>query len=165
MGGIASTMNSLSQMVGESAAGWLQWGGNLLSAIGGAIPAILSLSSAQKAQATSNTAAAATGAASSQASIPYVGPILAVAAVASVLAALANLPKFANGGLMYGPTLGIMGEYAGAANNPEVVAPLSKLRQLISTEGDGLSGKVVFRQRGRVLEGVLERENRYRART
>jgi hypothetical protein len=165
MGGIVSTMNSLSQMVGESAAGWLQWGGNLLSAIGSAIPAILSLSSAQKVQATSNTAAAATGAASSQASIPYVGPILAVAAVASVLAALANLPKFANGGLMYGPTLGIMGEYAGAANNPEVVAPLSKLRQLISTEGDGLSGKVVFRQRGRVLEGVLERENRYRART
>lgn len=39
-------------------------------------------------------------------SIPIVGPILAIAAVASVLAALANLPKFAYGGIAYGPTLG-----------------------------------------------------------
>ncbi len=165
LGGVASAMSSLSQVVGASAAGWLTWGSNLLTAIGSAIPTILSLAAAQNVQATSNTAAAATGAASSQASIPYVGPILAVAAVASVLAALANLPKFAGGGLMYGPTLGIMGEYAGAANNPEVVAPLSKLRQLITTDGDGLGGKVVFRQKGRVLEGVLEREKRYRNRS
>lgn len=38
---------------------------------------------------------------------------------------------FANGGIISGPTLGLMGEYAGAKNNPEVVAPLSKLSQII----------------------------------
>lgn len=163
--GISSTMSSLSQVVGENASGWLTWGSNLLSAISQAIPQIIALCTAQSSQATANTAAAATGAAASQASIPYVGPILAVAAVASVLAALANLPKFANGGLAYGPTLGIFGEYAGASNNPEVVAPLNKLKALIGVEGGGVSGKVVFKQRGRNLVGVLEREHNLKGRS
>ena len=38
---------------------------------------------------------------------------------------------FANGGIVYGPTLGLMGEYSGASNNPEVIAPLNKLKGLI----------------------------------
>lgn len=38
---------------------------------------------------------------------------------------------FANGGIVYGPTLGLMGEYAGASSNPEVIAPLNKLQDLI----------------------------------
>jgi len=43
-----------------------------------------------------------------------------------------NTPRpFANGGIISGPTLGLMGEYAGASNNPEVVAPLNKLRDLL----------------------------------
>lgn len=39
--------------------------------------------------------------------------------------------KFANGGIISGPTMGLMGEYPGAASNPEVVAPLDKLKDLI----------------------------------
>lgn len=39
---------------------------------------------------------------------------------------------FAKGGVIYGPTLGLMGEYAGAKNNPEVVAPLSSLKSILS---------------------------------
>ncbi len=39
--------------------------------------------------------------------------------------------NFANGGIISGPTLGLMGEYAGANSNPEVVAPLSKLKSMI----------------------------------
>lgn len=49
----------------------------------------------------------------------------------AVLAAFAAIPKFADGGIVSGPTLGLMGEYAGAANNPEVIAPLNKLKDLI----------------------------------
>jgi hypothetical protein len=44
---------------------------------------------------------------------------------------------FANGGIISGPTLGLMGEYPGAASNPEVVAPLDKLQSLIGNSGGG----------------------------
>ncbi len=60
-----------------------------------------------------------------------------VAAKALTLAGLkSNLSditgvKLANGGIISGPTLGLMGEYAGANSNPEVVAPLSKLKSMI----------------------------------
>lgn len=162
--GISSIMSSMSGIVDSSAAGWLQWGANLLSSISQAIPAILALVTTKKVEATANTEVAATGAASSVAGIPIVGPVLAVAAVASILAALANLPKFANGGLAYGPTLGIFGEYAGAANNPEVVAPLSKLRDLIQPVLPG-SGEVTFKIEGRTLIGVLNKMQRIERRT
>jgi hypothetical protein len=38
----------------------------------------------------------------------------------------------ANGGLLYGPTNILAGEYSGAENNPEVIAPLSDLQDIIS---------------------------------
>lgn len=152
MGAMGNAMGSLGEVIGGQAGAWLDWAGNLMNAIAQALPQLAAL-------ATSNTAAAATGAASSVASIPFVGPVMAVAAVASVLAALANLPKFANGGIAYGPTLGLFGEYAGASHNPEVVAPLNRLRQLIEPAGPGgMAGNVRFRIDGRALTGILERE-------
>ncbi len=105
-----------------------------------------------------NTAKAGSGAASSVASIPYVGPVMAIAAVASVIGALASLPKFADGALVYGPTLGLMGEYGGASSNPEVIAPLNKLRALIGNDGGGTS-EVKFRIEGRELVGILNKQN------
>lgn len=42
-----------------------------------------------------------------------------------------NVTAFANGGIVSGPTNALIGEYAGARNNPEVVAPLSKLKSMI----------------------------------
>lgn len=44
-----------------------------------------------------------------------------------------SLPKFAEGGIAYGPTVGMFGEYGNARTNPEVVAPLDKLRDLLGT--------------------------------
>ena len=43
--------------------------------------------------------------------------------------------KFANGGIVSGPTMGLMGEYPGAQNNPEVIAPLDKLKGLMGGGG------------------------------
>ena len=111
-----------------------------------------------------NMAAAGSGAASSVASIPYVGPILAIAAIASVIVAILAIPKYADGGIAYGPTLGMFGEYAGAVNNPEVVAPLDKLRTMLQP-ADGMGGTVVFEIEGRKLKGVLDRENNVRNRS
>ena len=164
MSGIGSVMGSLGQAVGGAAGEWLNWGANVVQAVAAAIPQITSLLGLQTTQVAANTAVAGSGAAASTASIPIVGPILAVAAVASVLAALANLPKFASGAIAYGPTMGLFGEYSGAQNNPEVVAPLNKLRNLIQPTG-GMGGVVEFRIDGRMLRGVLNKVDRYNQRT
>jgi hypothetical protein len=50
---------------------------------------------------------------------------------------------FANGGIVYGPTNALVGEYPGAINNPEVIAPLSKLKDLL----DGGSGSMIAETR------------------
>lgn len=150
---LGSTFSSLSSMVGEGAAAWLDWGSNLLSAIAQAIPAIASLTAAKKQEANANAEAMATGAGSSVASIPLVGPVMAVAAIASVIAALSAIPKFAKGAIAYGPTLGLFGEYPGASHNPEVVAPLSSLTNILGASG---GGAVEFHISARELYGVLE---------
>ena len=65
---------------------------------------------------------------------------LAVAVGAANLANIAvmaatPIPAFADGGIVSGPTVGLMGEYPGAgAGNPEVIAPLKKLQGMM---GDG----------------------------
>jgi hypothetical protein len=65
--------------------------------------------------------------------------VAAVAAGAFLKAKLGKdkTKKFANGGIISGPTMGLMGEYPGAANNPEVVAPLDKLKDMIGGGGGG----------------------------
>lgn len=103
------------------------------------------------------------------AEIPFAGTAIAGSLVAtqqSVIMAAA-IPKFANGAVAYGPTLGIFGEYAGASRNPEVVAPLDKLKGLLGDVAMGgvLRGRVVFRIKGRYLEGVLEQEHNLRSRS
>lgn len=70
---------------------------------------------------------------------------------------------FAKGGIVYGPTNALIGEYAGARSNPEVVAPLNKLQGMLG--GMGMSGDVRFKIEGNTLIGVLERAERTRFRT
>lgn len=165
LGAMSGAMGALGNAVGGAAGQWLEWGGNCMQAIATAIPQIAALTVAKKGEATANAASAATGAASSVASIPWVGPALAVAAVASLLGAFAAIPKFANGGLAYGPTLGLFGEYAGASNNPEVVAPLNKLKQLIQPADGGGGGRVEFIIDGRTLKGILNKVDNFNSRT
>jgi TP901 family phage tail tape measure protein len=58
-------------------------------------------------------------------------------AAGAAAAALFNtiIPAFANGGIVSGPTIGLMGEYPGARSNPEVIAPLSKLENMLGNRG------------------------------
>ena len=156
VGALSSTFGSLSRVVGEAAGAWLEWIGNLLNAVAQAIPAITALATAKKGEATANAAASVTGAASSVASIPWVGAALAVAAAASMIAAFAAMPKFAAGGIAYGPTIGMFGEYAGASTNPEVVAPLNRLRSLLGVDG-GAPTTLRFKIEGRDLVAVYDR--------
>lgn len=59
----------------------------------------------------------------------------AVAAAGATTLLNAAIPKFANGGIVSGPTIGMIGEYPGAKSNPEVIAPLNKLRDMINPSG------------------------------
>jgi hypothetical protein len=49
---------------------------------------------------------------------------------------------FANGGIVSGPTMGLMGEYPGASTNPEVIAPLDKLKSLIGNQSGTLEARI-----------------------
>ena len=72
----------------------------------------------------------------------------------------ANAPiKLANGGLAYGPTLAVVGDNRGAASDPEVIAPLSKLRNYIGGQQLELVGGVEFELRGDTAVALLNRES------
>ncbi len=83
-----------------------------------------------------------------------------LAQLTAIVASVKSLPAFANGGIVSGPTVGLIGEYAGASNNPEVVAPLDKLRGMLNPVGEP-GGEVVFKISGDKLEGVLRRRQNY----
>jgi len=74
-----------------------------------------------------------------------------------------NVTAFADGGIVSGPTLGLMGEYPGASSNPEVIAPLDKLKGMLNNNSN--SGFIASTSiQGRDLAIVLERYNRDSAR-
>lgn len=70
---------------------------------------------------------------------------------------MGGLTPFANGGIVSGPTSALVGEYTGAKTNPEVIAPLSKLQNM-------MGGNVTFTISGDNLVGTLNRANKTRAR-
>lgn len=92
----------------------------------------------------------------------------AMVAAAAIMTALIqknakkNVPKLAKGGLAYGPTYAMVGDNPGAHVDPEVIAPLSKLRGMMSQGGTqnialALSGELTAK--GRDLVYVLGKEN------
>lgn len=158
LGVIASVMGTVSNMTNEGAGAWLTWSANLLTSISGAIPMIEKLISAKKGEAMANAVSSAT-------QTPLTGWLMAGAAVASVVSAFSSMPKLANGGIAYGNSIVNVGEYAGASGNPEIIAPLSKLREYIQPKesNNTIGGEVVFTISGTTLRGVLSNcERKYK---
>lgn len=76
-----------------------------------------------------------------------------------------GLHTFASGGIISGPTNALMGEYPGARSNPEVVAPLDKLKGLIAgsvSGGGNMGGTLQTRISGNDLVILMERANKNR---
>lgn len=85
----------------------------------------------------------------------FMNPIAAIAAGGALIiaasaakSALQKAVPMANGGVVYGETFARVAEYPGAASNPEVIAPLNKLRDIINVGDYGsqeirITGKLV----------------------
>lgn len=75
-----------------------------------------------------------------------------------------SVPAFANGGIVSGPTLGLMGEYTGSKSNPEVIAPLDKLKGMIGQQAQVVQVGGQFRLEGQDLVVALQRAEKNRSR-
>jgi hypothetical protein len=64
------------------------------------------------------------------------------------------VPAFAAGGVVSGPTLAMVGEYPGARTNPEVIAPLSELREMVGDNDE----EIIWLQR--IVQAIRETANR-----
>jgi hypothetical protein len=74
------------------------------------------------------------------------------------------IPSFSTGGIVSGPTIGLMGEYAGARTNPEVIAPLDKLKSMIGTNGGSTEVFGTISGADILLSSDRARKNRNRTR-
>ena len=98
--------------------------------------------------------------------IPFAGFGIAMGFTTAMLAAVtaAGIPMLADGGLASGPTLAMVGEYAGASGNPEVIAPLDKLRGMLARPDTLDFGNIKFEIEGRKLVAILAKENEHKKR-
>lgn len=64
-----------------------------------------------------------------------------------------QIPLLANGGVIEQPTVAMMGEYTGASNNPEIVAPQKLLTQIFNTQIEQLI-PVLVEQTTRTIQAI-----------
>jgi hypothetical protein len=69
-------------------------------------------------------------------------PAFILAAVGAVKMAFGNVPALAQGGLAYGPTLSMVGDNRNASIDPEVIAPLSKLKDMMGASTVQVYGRI-----------------------
>lgn len=104
-------------------------------------------------------------------SLPFPFNLAAGAVAGAAASALFNsaissigIPALAEGGVAKKPTLALIGEYAGASTNPEIVAPEKKLRDIFRQEGGRGGGVLTARISGDDLQFVLDTAARKRVR-
>lgn len=69
----------------------------------------------------------------------------------------------AKGGIFSGPSAALVGEYPGAKNNPEVIAPLDKLKSLmVNTDSGQMTGQLEARISGNDLVILMNRASKNR---
>ena len=90
----------------------------------------------------------------------FVLPALIAGAVGLVMSSMKKAKKFKTGGIVSGTTLGMVGEYPGAKSNPEVIAPLDRLKSMIGTpQATNVNVGGSFRVEGQDLVLALSRAN------
>lgn len=86
----------------------------------------------------------ASGASSFAASTGPAAPFVIGATLAGMMAIVnsLNIPKLAKGGLAFGPTLSMVGDNMNARVDPEVIAPLSKLKDMMGGNQVEVYGRI-----------------------
>lgn len=146
---MANSLGNVANAMGLSSDSFLGYTANSLGAIAQMIIQLQALAGAQ------GIAAAF--------KMPFPINLAAAATVVGTVASLfSSLPKLANGGIAYGNSIVNVGEYAGASGNPEVIAPLSKLREYIQPQERNapLNGDVKFIIKGSDLVGTFNNHNK-----
>jgi len=157
--------NIVSGMAG-AIGGAITSGGNLMGALGGVIIGGI-------AQIAENLGRAAIkiGLTMKAIKMAFKSPATAIAAGVALIAiskviqsvipkiASGEAAAFANGGIVSGPTMGLVGEYPGARQNPEVIAPLNKLQSMIGGGGQNINVGGQIRLEGQDLLIAIERAN------
>ena len=151
LGMIGNMMGQLGGMMDEGSAAWMSYAGNIVSAVGGALPSLETLATHVAAAAAAQTALN-----------PWT-VVAGVAAVGSIVAAMSQIPKFATGGVVPGNMMSGDNVLI-RANSGEVVLT----KQMAGNIGDalkgGLAGKVEFRIKGDTLVGVLDNNQKIASR-
>ncbi|KAA6344046.1 hypothetical protein EZS27_008303 [termite gut metagenome] len=152
---MGSVMGNLNNVFNNNTNSVLRWASTTISAVASIIPVIQTLTLAKKQEAVVAGIASA-------AETPLVGWLMVAGAAAAVLASFASIPQMAEGGLVYKNSLVNVAEYGNASSNPEVIAPLNKLKSLLHNDNDTSNngGEVKFRIDGTTLIGVLNNYNK-----
>lgn len=157
VGNLSSAFGTLGSAIGGTEGALLSWIGTSIQAIASVATTIAQLSAesgAYELEANAAIKAAGGKALAAHSGIPFVGVAMGAAAVATIIATMMSLPKFAEGGVVTGPTVGLVGE-AG----PEAIIPLAKLERMMA--GNSREVRVVgtLRARGKDLVGTIENFN------
>lgn len=156
-GAIESTAVAVGEAVGNMATGMGGIGGVLNAVMMGIADFVGNFGKAM--------IAASTAAMLAKAALATPASLAAGIALVSLGAVLKNVISskpmgFADGGLVMGETLGLVGEGRGTTrSNPEVIAPLDKLRDFMPGGDGGASGQLEFIISGESLRAVLSKNN------
>jgi tape measure domain-containing protein len=136
-----TAFDNLGQQIGDVFANAIVDGENFVDSLAAMGKAILkTLISEAIAHAITNAASSKNLA--NQASGGLTIPAFIAAAVGSVKMAFSDVPQLAEGGLAYGRSLVEVGEYSGAGGNPEVIAPLNKLKDMLGGNAIQVYGRI-----------------------
>lgn len=156
--GLAGAFAGLGELIGNALSGTIDSAGSFFNALLGIVASFL-----KQFGASLISAGIAALAFQNLLSNPYAAIIAGIAVIAAATVVQNLLSKgpgggaraMASGGIVYGPTHALVGEYAGARNNPEVVAPLNKLQSMLA--GGAYPDEIMLRADGESLTGVLRR--------
>lgn len=138
---LGSTFNGLGQQVGSMFVDAVVEANNFADTMKAVIKTVIK---ALLNQAIGNVIANASSSTNpaNQASAGLTIPLFIGAGLAAVMGAFNNMPALAQGGLAFGPTTALIGDNRNAAIDPEVVAPLSKLRDIMGGQGTQVYGRI-----------------------